>query len=791
MRIKFKDYMLLLLLAVPFSTHAQLSQTLRGQIAEAGIEQPVPGAVVRIVLPDTTLHAVTDAQGWFAIKEVPLGRHKVMVQHVAYRPLVLKGMLVEAGKEPVLQLQLEPAAHALEEAVVHATKAINPLTEGLNTVPLSVEQTERTAVTFYDPARFVETAPGVIIANDQANNVSVRGNTPNAVHWELEGLEIVNPNHLSNAGTFSDRITYGGGSVNILSSQLLGYSAFYKGAFAPEFGNAVGGIFDMHLRRGNNEEREHTVRLSLLGMDFATEGPVGNSKASYLVNYRYSTIGLLSALGVDFGNEAITFQDLSFNLVIPTQSGTFTVFGIGGLSQNDHSALADPEEWESEKDRYDILFSSKMGAAGATYSKPLGSRTLLNAAVAWSGTESSRLSTFSTDSIIPPLYGEDEDYFQEQKLSGRLDLHYRLSKRYSLRVGSRASLGRQELLAQRGQKVLYHSEAIAEAWEPFLLLQPYVALRGQLSNSLSFVTGLHLLHYSLAGDLSVEPRFQLAWAPSQKNQFTLAYGLHSQTQLAPVYFARVTDLSGEAIFPNLDLGLTKAHHITGGYTRALTPATFLKLEAYYQHLYNIPVAEDDASTFSAANQLEGYVTQPLVNEGIGRNYGLEMSLLRPLESGYYYTVSATLFESEYATRPGGEWLNTPFNSTYAVSAVAGGEIYSSRGGKSRSYHINVRSQYRGGFWQMPIVQSASVAAGATVFNDEEGYTNRLPNYFRTDIRFAIKRERKNYTRTISLDLQNVTNHENVGFYYFDPLLNEVIAQNQLGIVPVLAYRIDF
>ncbi|MCB0583823.1 MAG: TonB-dependent receptor, partial [Phaeodactylibacter sp.] len=111
-----------------------------------------------------------------------------------------------------------------------------------------VEETRRFPATFYDPARLSTAFAGVVNDNDQANGLVVRGNSPNSLIWRLEGLDIVNPNHTSNAGTFSDRPTRNGGGVNILSAQMLGTSHFYTGAFPASYGNALSGVLDMRLR---------------------------------------------------------------------------------------------------------------------------------------------------------------------------------------------------------------------------------------------------------------------------------------------------------------------------------------------------------------------------------------------------------------------------------------------------------------------------------------------------------------------------------------------------------------
>src|SRR5690606_21000197 len=98
------------------------------------------------------------------------------------------------------------------------------------------------------------------------NSIVVRGNSPKSVLWRLEGIEIPNPNHFTALGA-------SGGAVSMLNANTLGSSDFYTGAFAPEIGNALSAAFDLNLRDGNTERREHTVQIGTLGLELATEGP--------------------------------------------------------------------------------------------------------------------------------------------------------------------------------------------------------------------------------------------------------------------------------------------------------------------------------------------------------------------------------------------------------------------------------------------------------------------------------------------------------------------------------------
>ena len=286
-----------------------ITQTVRGTVVEQATLQPLVGATV--YLKGADLGSSTNEQGSFVIQEVPIGRYVLEVSFVGYETVQISGLLIKSGKETILKITLSPTAQNLDEVVVQEERVYpTKMNTPLRSRSFTVEETRRFAATFFDPGRLATSFPGVVGVNDQANHISVRGNSPNSMLWRVEGIDIVNPNHLSNAGTFSDRRAASGGSQSVLSTQVLDNSQFLTGAFPANYGNTIGGAFDMQLRTGNNQQREYTVQAGLIGLEFAAEGPfTEGGESSYLANYRYSTVGLLTnVIGLDFGGEAISFH---------------------------------------------------------------------------------------------------------------------------------------------------------------------------------------------------------------------------------------------------------------------------------------------------------------------------------------------------------------------------------------------------------------------------------------------------------------------------------------------------
>lgn len=774
------------------SSYAQsITQTVRGTIVEEATLQPLAGATV--YLKGANLGSSTDKQGNFVIQHVPIGRYTLETSFVGYETFQIPGLLVQSGKETILEITLSPTAQNLDEVVIQDEQLTPPsMIAPLSSRSFTVEETRRFAATFFDPGRLATSFPGVVGVNDQANHISVRGNSPNSMLWRVEGIDIVNPNHLSNAGTFGDRRAASGGSQSVLSTQVLDNSQFLTGAFPANYGNTTGGAFNMQLRRGNSQQREYTVQAGLIGLEFAAEGPfTEGGESSYLANYRYSTVGLLTnVIGLDFGGEAISFQDLSFNLTFPTQNaGTFTFFGIGGTGRNVFEAPRDSLAWEAQEDRFDVTFTNDMGAAGVTHTLPLSERTLIKSVVAMSALSSTRDGDLVTDTYETlPL---EEDTYQEYRFSATSSITHRTSARQVLSGGVFLNYLNYQLSSSEGTAVT-SPQILVSGEGGGWLLQPYVQGEWQLSNQLTGQLGLHYTYFSLSESHSVEPRAQLRWNPVTRHSFSLAYGLHSQIQQPGVYFSTVpSDLLGAPpLRPNQRVGLTRAFHYTLGYQGLLGETIRLRAEAYYQDLFNVPIAANPTSTFSVLNLFEGFVDEALVNEGTGENYGVEVSLEKNLVDNYYFLLSSSLYESKY-TGADGVQRDTRFNGNYAFSLTGGKEIPWNRNNKQRVVGINLRANYLGGLRTTPIDEAASREQQTTVFIDDQAFTNKLPDYFKLDLRFSLRKNTDRYTSVWSLDLQNALNQQNVAFQYFDTVEGAIVTKYQLGLIPILTYRVEF
>jgi Carboxypeptidase regulatory-like domain/TonB-dependent Receptor Plug Domain len=763
------------------SSFAQFTQTIRGTVTETVLQTPVAGATVTLM---GNKSLITDSLGNFRFSNVPVGNHSIRITHISFKEAVAANLIVNAGKELVLTIPVESIIKEQSEIVIKGDKRKNKPINEMSTVSaraFTVEETQRYAAAVNDPLRMATNFAGVVSADDGNNNIVIRGNSPSGLLWRMEGVDIPNPNHFSNAAG-------SGGGISILSSQLLANSDFITGAFAAEYGNALSGVFDLKLRKGNNEKKEFALQAGVLGLNVSAEGPFKKGyKGSYLVNYRYSTLNILNQLGVIPNGSPTNFQDVSYNIYLPTKkAGTFTLFGFAGWSSQASKFLEDTTEWKNESDRFRFTYSGTTHVNAITHTIKLGSSTTLRSALSYSKMEAAfELDYAKTKSIT-------ERWSNEKYGTGKWGFNTMLNHKFSAKSTLRAGVMVNRITYD------YYQQSKEDQNDPLqerinnngstYTVQSYAQWQYKPTNKITLNGGVHYLQLLLNNKSVLEPRASAKWDINNKHSLSLGYGLHSQVQALGIYFAQVTNAAGVVQQPNKNLGFTQSQHYVLSHHFLLGKNLKLRTELYYQQLSNVPVANSDTSTFSALNIIDGFVTDALVNNGKGRNYGLEISLEKYLSNNFYYMFSNSFYQSKYTALDGVE-RNTRFNGGFVSNLVAGKEFPSAS--QRRTFGVNIKFVYQGGFRETPVDLQKSIADGTARYFEKKAFTVQMPAYYRSDLRVSMKWNRKKLTSTLSLDLQNATNRLNVFGRFYDPLKKEIITINQNGLLPILNYKIEF
>jgi len=761
----------------------ELTQTVKGRVTDDQSSQPLIGATVSVANSDPIIGAITNIDGYFRLNNVPIGRKTIQVSYLGYEPAVFPGVLIGSGKEVVINVELKESLEQLEEVVVTAdSNTGEPLNDmaTVSAISISVEETSRYAATFDDPARAALTFAGVQTGGDDLlNEIVIRGNSPKGILWRLEGVEIQNPNHFAQIGSSA-------GGISMLSSNMLANSDFFTSAFPAQYGNATSGVFDLNLRKGNFDKNETAFEVGLLGVGAASEGPLSkNSNASYLVNYRYSTLALINNLGIDIlgEQEEVAFQDLSFKFFIPTKKlGSFSIWGLGG--DNTYEFIPDRELQETLYDQE----NQRMGVAGITNTFYVSDDAYLETIVSASYQNIGDLE----DSLRARVTFEEN--FTETQL--------RLSTLYNHKLSSRSTIRGGLILSNLGYDLVnrFYDDSTQTYVFPINendnagFYQSYFNWQYRPSSRLTINSGLHYSTFSLNKKSYFEPRFGFKYDVA-RGTLTGGFGLHSRMETVALYTARQLQEDGSYVQNNRDLGFTRAWHGVIGFQKPIANnALRLKSEIYYQHLFDVPIWPDDttsnaeALTFSVLNTFDGYTTFELANDGTGRNYGVEFTLEKPLKNGVYGLSTLSLYESKYKGSDGIE-RDTQFGGGFIFNVIGGKEFQVGKNGNN-SIGVNVRYISAGGKRQAPIDLQSSTIEGFTIYDFNRNYELQLENYQRIDFGISYRRNKPNSASIFALNVQNVMARENELERFYVPGLG-VVTESQLGFFPNLSYRLEF
>jgi len=732
---------------------------------------------------------MSDRDGNFRLDKIAIGRQSIQITFMGYKPAIFQGIILNSVKEVVIEAELEENVITGQEIEVKAAARKDEPRNRMAAVSarsFTVEETEKYAGSRGDVARMAMNYAGVSSANDQRNDIVIRGNSPSGLLWRLEDVDIPNPNHFAEGGTT-------GGPVGMLNNNVLENSDFFTGAFPSQYGNALSGVFDLNMRNGNNQKYEHLFEVGFNGFEAGTEGPFNkNHKSSYMANFRYSTLQLVSGF-INLGTTGVPkYQDFTFKLNFPLKKGRITVFGLGGNSEITMLDSNNGSQQNLYSDEGQNLYNrSRMGALGFSYTRFLNDRSYYK--IILSGVYQDGGTTIDTLDVNAVAHPNIDHNYAEFKTSIGGYWNKKQSSQLSFRTGFVVDRMGFDLLKKTFSHdtnglspVIDDSRSLANG---VTLYQPYIQAIYRFNNQLSVIPGLHYSYFNLNGSSSLEPRLSFNWQLSEKQKISLGYGLHSKVQTLSTYFMGTRMPDGSLVETNNNLGLTKSNQFVIGYDQSVTENTRFKAEAYYQDVFNVPV-ETRSSSFSMLNTGANWgvnTEDSLINKGTGKNYGLEFTLERFFSKNFYYLSTLSLFESKYKGSDGVE-RNTAFNGNYVFNFLVGKEIPL----KNKSaINLDFKVTYAGGKRYTPVDLAASQAANTTKYDDSKAFSEQFDPFLKADIKIGYRVNSRKISQEWIFYVENFTNHDNVLMQMYSKSTNEVKNVYQLGFFPMMQYRLRF
>ena len=759
-----------------------LTQSVRGRVIDAASGYPVAYVSVYL-MGKTEIGGVTDSLGRFVIKNVPIGRHDIQASFVGYEPTIFREILVTSSKEVYLTIPLKESIKELDEVMVRPQlNKEQPLNKMVTTGArmLSVEEASRYAGGMDDPARLVSSFAG-ISPSMSTNGISIHGNAPHLLQWKLEDVEIPNPNH------FADLSILGGGILSGLSSLVLGNSDFFTGAFPAEYDNAVSGVFDMKLRNGNNQKIENTFQIGLLGIDFASEGPLTRKhNSSYIFNYRYSTTGLLGNIGAVDIDGTLDYQDLNFKLSLPTRkAGVFSIWGTALIDKSKGDFEENTDKWESIGDMMKSSTEQYMGAGGISHRYFFNNETQLKTTLA--------VTYFKHEGTMTSYDWNlnSAPFLDLNRSNTNLIFTTAITRKFSAKFTSKTGITYTKMYYDMDMNLAPHQmhpmELISQGKGNTDLISGYTNSSIGISEQVTLNVGVNARVLTLNNSWTLEPRAGIKWQFSPKSSFALAYGLHSRMEKMDVYFVKTQGTGDRSV--NKDLGFTRAHHVMLSYGFKISDNMNMKIEPYFQQLYDVPVIAD--SSYSVLNRRDFYVENALVNRGKGRNIGVDITLERYLNKGLYYMVTASIFDSKYY---GGDrkWRNTLYNRNFIINVLGGKEWMVGRD-KQNMFSVNFKITLQGGDRYAPVDEVATLLDPdrEVQYDETKAFSKQFSPMFITNFSVGYKINRKKVSHEFSIKSLNTTGCEEYYGHEYNFKTDKIKPIRGATSLPNVSYKLEF
>lgn len=767
-------------------------QTVSGTIIDEASHAPLVGVTV-VLTDNAAIGTTTDDYGNFRLNSVPIGRRTIRFTYTGYEDRLVPDIIVTAGKEVNLNITMQETVRKLEEVMVTYKRSKDPTRTNSDMAMVSarsfnIDDTKKYAGSFGDPSRMAANFAGVVSGNDSRNDIVVRGNSPNGMLWRMEDLNIPNPNHFGTLYTT-------GGPVSILNNNNLDKSDFLTSAYPAQYGNALAGVFDLRMRDGNKEKYEFVGQVGFNGFEVGAEGPVSRkNQSSFVINYRYSTLSVFNELGLKFGTgDAIPiYQDINYKFVTNIgKKGKLNLFGFAGKSNIDlFGDDVDTSGVNLYGNAYENAYTSfASGATGLSYQHQFSARTSSKLTLGYTTT----YQLYKADSISYIDRALVYPYISARFTTGKLSAVWTLLHKFNAKNSIQAGIIHDQTFFNLSNKRTYYPFGVERAYvdieDNYGLVQPYIQWKHRFNTNLSLVGGIHAQYLTLNSTSAIEPRVNIRYAINSRHAVSAGYGLNHQAQGIYTYFVETHTPSG-IVYTNKNLDFTRSHHWVATYDWSFTEQLRLKLEGYYQSLDKVPVQSSPGS-YSALNTGASFNPDnedSLVNNGTGKNYGIEVTLERFFNKGYYFLITGSVFESRYVGSDGVE-RNTAFNTNYVTNILAGKEF--KLGNRGNIISVNVRASTVGGRYFTPVDIAATTAERHIVTKDIMAYSERQDAYLRIDFKLSYRKEFKKSTLEASLDLQNLTNHKNVFSRGYDPRTNQVFYNYQQGFFPVPYIRYTF
>ncbi len=737
-----KIWFLLLLIAFSIGAYAQ---RVEGKIIDGVSGETLPFGTIRIKNKEKkiVLESASDRYGLYNIN-LSSGFYYLHVSYLGYESF-LDSLVITESKIYTKDITLQPAEIQFASPVIRAN-----MVEQTGSIPINKNNFLKLSGSFNDPSRLLIKYPSITATNDQNNAITLKGMPPGMASWFVNGASIVNPNHLNNAGTFTDQSSANGGGVNMISGNSVGAFEFIPTPLTGDYFNVGSGAMDFDL----DIESGGSFSLGLLGTEFRYGYATETLRAG--INYRYSTLGILSALGVPLGDEVINFQDVHARVEKRINTVRLGLDIIAGTNSNIHESLG--EESVFFKDALFIGLRANQQVASFTCNVLEKNWTLHNT-INFSRRASQR--EVRADQSIVPFIIDSLEHVQENRLSMSNRFSYYMNNQLSVSINNISEMGN---LNYRGRNANYR-----RGMGLFQINKSLGQWKIEGAIGLSFFSHKNEIQETRSSRLGSEQRFLISYVRN-KNRW------NGQVSRGLVTVLPEFMVIGTNIVPMNTIHLSSHYVRDGNWGK-------MKIGGFHHRFQRVIVSEEGrVSYFNRFDLIENEVLSgQYSSDGSAHITGALLEYQKDIHS-FQVVANSSFYDLKIAERIEGDYN---FNYTYSLNASHAQKI------KNNILLLSASIIGRGANREFDIDEQQSSINQTTVYNRE--IRRALNPYSRVDFKatYTWGNPSSRLEYLVSLDIQNVLNKRNDSFSFYDPLAEEVFVAQQLGLIPVLTFQVSF
>lgn len=745
-----RPYLAALLVILSIPALGQATGTIKGEALDALNLSPLRGWNIEAIQGNWVSSVQSGEDGSFLFEHLKPGLYNVHAVSPTGQKQTLHEVQVRSTKPSYVTLLVERIT-SLEEVAVRADAFHRTPETPLSIKNINHSEMIRMPGAVLDLSRVIQSFPGVLPKPSFGYAIAMRGGAPNENRYLLDGISLPTVNHFSIQGA-------SGGAVSLINLDHIEGMDLITGGFPAEVDDALSGVL---VLEGRNARKDRWgLRATQGGTDYGLtlEGPVGDNTAVTLsgrnsFSQHYFKLFNIPVLPAYSDAQLRVHHRIGDNKDL-------TIIGVGGWDT--YNLYVDGRGSDA------LLYNVGYIPEGTQTTQVLGARyRIFKDNGRWEYVMSRDHVRNSAEKFIGNTSLEEDrqlNYSSTETNTRASISHFVVSDQWQWKYGVNL-VARENQLDMWNVKfnhdpsvlgidtVDYESEADFVSYGAFTHLT-----RNYLENRLSTSAGLRLDGHTV-NLTSVNPLAQLSPRLSAQyhinSDWAVQGNLGRYTQLPPA----ITLLANSA-------NNWSRYSYTGKVNQAAAGIEFqngetyrFSLEGYFKRYNDMPYLWDDAMPFAQA--IGDYVAvgdQVSSSVAQGRSYGLELFLQQKLKGTYWWTMSYNFGYSQARWNNTESWAPSVWDNRHALNLVLG-KVW------GKGWQIGAKYRFATGTPYTPFSESLSAqqqnwdVLQRGVFDVQNAMGARLQSYSIIDVRLDKTYNKKKYSLTWFLDLQNFTSSD--------------------------------